>query len=99
MRVESGDQEKAPAPALASVSFSASPPDAEIRYSCALGPSAPAATSPRVDRNATHCPSGDHRGLLSSGPPVNLRDFPPDAATIQISTCSLLSLRSARATV
>src|SRR5690242_17927092 len=97
MRAESGAQEKVVTAVLESVSFSASPPNAGMIQTWALGPSGP--VSPRGDRNASHWPSGDQRGLVSSGPAEKRRALPPSYATTQISVLVLLSLRSARATV
>ena len=55
IRDPSGDQLKSLTPLLASVSTSASPPKGDITYTCG-------GASPRAERKAIRCPSGDHSG-------------------------------------
>ena len=76
---ESGAHAKSSTLASAFVSCCASPPSAGITHSCCLFAGDLGSTPARLDRNASHLPSGDHCAATADDPSVVSRCRSPVA--------------------
>ena len=89
----SGDQAKADTAVSAFVSGTASPPSGRMAKIWFLSPT-------RLERNASHCPSGDQRGLPEDfSPRVSWVVSPVAALAIQICETKASCLKSGAVTV